>query len=82
MRGAGRELRAALLTLGWPQTGGVYFGAPLLWQPGRGEARPERLLGDVALEVWGIRVTASGAWAGGGFGGRIKDGAGHLSALC
>lgn len=69
-----------MLTLGWPQTGGVYLGAPPLWQPGRGEARPERLLGDVALEGWRIRVTASGAWARGGFGGRIKDGAGHLSA--
>lgn len=72
MRGAGRGLRAALLTLGWPQTGGVYLGAPPLWQPGRGEPRPERLLGDVALEGWGIRVTASGVWAGGGFVGGYK----------
>ena len=37
------------------------------------------LPGDVALEGWGSRVTASGAWAERE---RIKDGAGHLPAWC
>lgn len=42
-------------------------------------ASQERLPGDVAPEGWGIRVTASGTWAGRE---RIKDGARHLPALC
>lgn len=41
--------------------------------------RPEMLPGDMALEGWGSRATASGAWAGRE---RIKDGAGHLPAWC